>query len=226
MTNPGWMTHPLEPVVEQLKLPQRVLDHLSAWRAQWLELWMVRISGRCYVFRSPTRGEALIHDANAASSPAVAADRFVHDCVLEPEKLPDKMSLAEFDQLYRAIWAASGFRDESAFVERLRSFEELVAAPAHEFILVLTKAFPGLRPDEINSWQPDKIAYHVAIAKALLGIPPMKEKKTKAAPPGNPQTPPSPQNASVPQPPKPKDGRAFDWNKDLTEWEAFERSGG
>lgn len=220
------MTHPLEPVVEQLKLPQRVLDRLPAWRAKWLELWMVRISGRCYVFRSPTRGEALIHDANAATCPASAADRFVNDCVLEPEKLPDTMSLAEFEKLYQAIWAASGFRDESTFVDRLKTFEELVANPSHEFILVLTKAFPGLRPDEINSWQPDKIAYHVAIAKALLGIPPMKAKKPRSAPPGSPQAPPSPQNASVPRQPKPKEGRTFDWNKDLTEWEAFERSGG
>ena len=224
MTQPGWMYHPLEPVPDRLRLPKRVLDNLPAWRAKWLELWTVDVAGRIFVFRSPTRTEALVHDANFVASPAATADRFVSDCLLEPEKLPDDLPLEQFDLLYRAIWVASGFRDEAIFVERLKVFDSLVASPAHEYILILLRAFPGLRPDEINSWQPDKITYHLAVAKALLVVPPTKERRPRGPTPTLPQSsqPKPEQPASPAQPQAAK--KTFDWEKDLAEWRAFDSS--
>jgi hypothetical protein len=199
----GFGQHPLDPIPDVRRLPSKVLDKLSDWRKSWSEIWWIKVAGKHYVFRSPTRGEALEHDHNLASSPGQAQDRLVSDCLLHPESLPDDMPAQEWFQIYKAVWIASGWKDVGTFVRRMIEAEDLVYSDEHQHILLLLKAFQGLLPDVINSWQPEKLAYHIALAKALTGQPPTPPgQRAKFMPP----------EEKVPQP-RVRQG-TFDWEKD------------
>lgn len=219
----SWSSHPLDPVPEIQRLPQRVWENLTRWRKKWSEIWFVYVDGRPYVFRSPTRGEAIRHDMNAMVAPAQADDSFVHDCLLHPTELPDKMSLVSFDVLHRAIWKASGYRDNEVFLERLAQLEQFIGSPDQVYVMILVKAFPGLLPDTINSWQPEKLLYHLALAKAILELPPEQPGKKRRRrmphdqmPDGMPHGP-EPTSAAAPRPPR----EPLDWEAERAEYDAF-----
>jgi hypothetical protein len=196
-----------------LRLPAKVLEQIPVWRKQWSELWLVKVGDKDYAFRSPTREDAIQHDLNMPSAPALAVDQFVKDCLLYPKELPEKMPMSEFTSLYQAIWAASGFRDSRVFEDKLALFDRVARAPEQENLLLLLRTFPGLLPDDVNGWQPEKLIYHIALARVLQGVEPIKEKKPK---PGQAQAPATPTEA-------PKKG-TFSWDEDLKDYKAFERS--
>lgn len=210
---PGWLRHPLEPVPEVPMLPMKVWERLTEWRRKWNELWYVKVGGRHYVYRSPTRQDCIDHDGNFGTMPVRAIDDFVSRCMLYPEDLPGDLPSTEMEILYETIWSSSGFRDAEVFNHKVALFDNLVRSPDQENILLMMKAFPGLLPDQINSWQPEKIIYHIALARVLLGLEPMKmpeeERKRTRIP--------------VPEP-SDKPRQDFDWEQDLKEWQAFERS--
>lgn len=213
--------HPLEPVPEVPKLPEKIWEKLTAWRREWSEIWYLRLGGRYYVYRSPTRQDAINHDLNARTMPARAIDDFVGRCLLYPEQMPANMPLPDLNTLYRAIWESSGFHDPEAFFSKLLLFDGVVRSAEQENVLLLLKAFPGLLPDTINSWQPEKIIYHIALARYMLGAEPIKEPKKKR-PPNSP--PPSVEVSRVGQQLGTQTpGAAFDWEEDLKEMEAFRR---
>lgn len=199
-----------------LHLPDKVLKQIPVWRKQWSELWFVRLGDKPYVYRSPTRDDTIQYDLNVHSNPAMAADQFVKECLLHPEALPDSMALGEFQELYELIWATSG-RDPRAFEDKLALFDEVVRAPWQENLVLLLKSFPGLLPDTVNRWQPEKIIYHIALARVIQGMEPIKRKasRQKPAEPGEPNSPPTPA--------APRERRSFDWEKDKQEHEAFMR---
>lgn len=210
--SPGWLRHPLEPTPEAPKLPPKIWERLTEWRRTWSELWYLCVRGRHYVYRSPTRQDCIEHDLSIKTMPARAIDDFVGRCMLYPEKLPEDLPATDIEVLYEAIWGSSGFRDSEAFDTKLALFDNVVRSPEQENLLLLMKAFPGLLPDIINSWQPEKIIYHIALARVMLGAPPMK-------PPGNVKR--TIQNLTAPPE---RTRKPFDWHKDLDEWQAFERS--
>jgi len=166
--------HPLDPTSDGPRVPATVLEQLPKWREQWDEIWYVQIHNKHYVYRSPTRREAIEHDMNVMSVPELGMDSFVSKCILYPEDLPEDMTLADLQGLYESIWRASGFKDTEAFELRVAEFDNALRSPDQENILMMMKAFPGLLPDTINSWQPEKIIYHVALARIMLGMEPLK----------------------------------------------------
>jgi hypothetical protein len=208
--SPGWLRHPLEPIDKPPKLPQKVWERLTEWRRTWSELWYLEIRGRHYVYRSPTRQDCIDHDLNMKTMPTRAIDDFVCRCVLYPEELPADLPATDVETLYEAMWSVSGFRDPEAFDTKLALFDNVSRSPEQENILLLMKAFPGLLPDKINSWQPEKIIYHIALARILLGLEPL----------------PMPVEAAeeLQGPAQAPERRTFDWEQDLQEWKAFERS--
>lgn len=214
----GWLRHPLEPSSE-IDVPGKILEQLPKWRKSWDEIWYVHLSGENYVWRSPTRRDAIEYDLNRQSTLATAIDQLLKACLLHPEVMADDMSATDFLQLHELIWTVSGYRDAEFFVEKLYDFEQIVRSGDQVNILLLLRAFPGLLPDEINSWQPEKLVYHVALARAMLGIEPLVVKQAKR---GGPQrdVPDSPEVAQAPPMEGPKP--AFDWEKDLKEQQVFE----
>jgi hypothetical protein len=210
---PGWLRHPLEPVPEAPKLPPRIWERLTEWRKTWSELWYLCVRDKHYVFRSPTRQDCIEHDLSIRTMPARAVDAFVSGCILYPDQLPADLPATDIEVLYEAIWSSSGFRDPEAFDSKLALFDNVVRSPEQENLLLMMRAFPGLLPDVINSWQPEKIIYHIALARVMLGAPPMKQ-------PDRPS-----RNVQTPTAPPERTQKPFDWNKDLQEWKAFERSG-
>jgi hypothetical protein len=209
----GWVRHPLDPVPRGQRLPEAITKRLAEWRATWEELWYLNLGGKHYVLRTPTRRDAIEHDMNAQSNPARAVDRFVSQCVLYPAELPSDMRLEYFNTIYDVLWDVSSFKDPDGFTDRLLEFQEVAYAPDQEHLVNLVRAFQVL-PDEINSWQPNKLMYHMMLARRVLGLEPLKD--TRKRRPKQPAQQPPPQ-----APDKPK---TFDWNKDLEEWRAFERS--
>jgi hypothetical protein len=221
----GWTRHPLEPA-QKTDLPEEVLEGLPGWRRQWDEIWYIEISGRNYVFRAPTRGEAIKHDQNLVHSPGFAAKEFVDVCLLHPESMPEEVMLSEFDGLYKAVWVASGFKDQEVFQQRLDTFLSIVYSPDHQVITALLLAFPWLSVDEINTWQPEKITYHLALARFLLesrapeGVGPPPEAMARGVKPPYHNAPPPEQDIGASDFSK---GGFFDWNSDLREQQAFDR---
>jgi hypothetical protein len=215
---PGWLRHPLEPRSEIDEVPGEILNLLPEWRRSWDEIWYVRLGGNHYVWRSPTRKDAIEYDLNSQTTVASAVDQLLKACVLWPEELDGDMPANIFLTLHELVWQTSGYRDAEFFNEKLAQYEQIVRSGDHVNILLLIKAFQGrLLPDKINTWQPEKLIYHVAIARALLDVEPLKVKKAKRQrqPDQTPQA----------QPPQPRGPRpAYDWEKDLKEWDAFERS--
>jgi len=210
--SPGWLRHPLEPTPEVPKLPVKVWERLTEWRRTWSELWYLNVRGKHYVFRSPTRQNCIDHDLNMKTMPVRAVDEFVSCCILYPDELPADLPATDMEVLYEAIWDVSGFRNPEAFGTKVALFDNIVRSPEQENLLLLMKAFPGLLPDTINSWQPEKIIYHIALARTLMGLEPlgMPEEAVEDVQ-GPAQAPDQPQ-------------QAFDWERDLQEWKAFERS--
>lgn len=218
MNDPGRFQHPLEPLPEVPKLPAAVWERLTEWRKQWSEIWYVRIGEEHYVYRAPTRDDCIQHDLNSGTMPARAVDTFVQSCLLYPEVLPDDLDFTVMEGLYNVIWETSGARDPAEFENKLAVFDNLVRSPGQENLLLILKAFPGLLPDEVNSWQHEKIIYHVALARTLLGLEPMKppemsdEEKKRARAQARAEAQSQAQSGG------------FDWSQDLQEWQAFERS--
>lgn len=179
----------MEPLAEQPagapRVPPGILQRVPEWRRKWTELWGMEIAGDFYAFRSPTRGEAIGHEADMALSEPLAVDILVHTCLLSPTQLADSMPWRVVTCLYNAIWRVSGFGDSDAFQSKLSLFDAGVRSPDSQYILLLLKTFPGLLPKEINEWQPDELVYHIALAKALNGIPaedaPQDERQRRAA---------------------------------------------
>jgi hypothetical protein len=144
----------------------------------------------------------------------------VNRCLLHPEELPEDMSLADLQALYESIWRASGFKDTAAFESRVAEFDNALRSPEQENILLMMKAFPGLLPDTINSWQPEKIIYHIALARIMLNMDPLKL-------PERPRPGPEQQLSGVEPvrpPAQPQGSKTYNWQNDLAEWKAFERS--
>jgi len=178
----------MEPSAEQPAgaphIPPDIIRKVPGWRRKWTELWGVEVAGNFYAFRSPTRGEAIRHEANRAMSEPLAIDIVVHACLLSPERLDDSTPWRTVACLYNTIWRVSGFGDSDAFQSKLSSFDVGVRSPDSQYILLLLKTFPGLLPKQINEWQPDELVYHIALAKALNEIPaeqaPQDERQRRA----------------------------------------------
>lgn len=207
----GVPQHPLEPAAASYRIPQKILKRVPEWHRLWAEIWWVQIEDVDYVFRSPTRGDAVEHDLDMLSSPVGAQDAFVKKCLLMPDDLDEDMSLEAFLRLYKVIWDVSGLRNPEILEEKLYYYEQAVNSPDQSYILLLMKAFQGrLIPDDIKDWQPEKILYHAAIARTILGLDPLKPPPQKA--PGGPVAP--------PPRPQPKQ-QYFDWVKDKQAHEDF-----
>jgi hypothetical protein len=217
---PGWLRHPLEPRSEIDKVPGEILNRLPEWRRSWDEIWYVRLGGNDYVWRSPTRKDAIEYDLTSQTTAASAIDQLLKTCVLWPEELSGEMSANDFLTLHDLVWQTSGYRDLEFFNDKLAQYEQIVRSGDHVNILLLIKAFNGLLPDVINTWQPEKIIYHVAIARALLDVEPLQVKRKRRRQPSD-QSPPS---APTPEPPAQGPRKPYNWEDDLKEWDAFERS--
>lgn len=218
---PGWLRHPLEPSSEIEEVPGEILNRLPEWRRSWDEIWYVRLGGTDYVWRSPTRKDAIEYDLTSQSTIASAIDQLLKACVLWPEALSDSMLASEFLTLHDLVWQTSGYRNPEFFNDKLAQYEQIVRSGDHVNILLLLKAFDGLMPDVINTWQPEKLIYHVAIARALLDVEPLQVKRKRRRQPSDQP----PQGAPpTPEPPARGPRKPYDWEQDLKEWDAFERS--
>jgi hypothetical protein len=208
----SWSRDPLEPISQEaLHLPAIVWENLPVWRKQWPEIWYVRLRGELYVFRSPTRGDAIQHDMTWMSSPVMAADSLVNECLLYPSELSNDMSMTDVNGLAEAIWKAAGFRDPTSLYDKVVEYQELIQTdPNQANVIIIVKAFPRLTPDEINEMQPDQLAYHIALARAILGLEDLKPR---------PEVAKKRAQELRKQPRK----ATFDWKEDLRDYQAFER---
>lgn len=223
--------HPLGPASA---VPGNILAKVPVWRTQWRELWYARLSFGHVVYRNPTRGDVVEHNMNMQLAPYQAIDHFVHTCLLYPEGLPDSMTMGEFMGLYRAMWETSGFGDPETFEERLSEVEDVVNSPDYENILILLEAFPALLPEQINAWQSEQLALHIALARTKLGLKSPRQHKRSlnlrerrkamlAEMEGVPYTSvnpdPKPESKTEPKPDAKQNSRIFDWEADKRDYE-------
>jgi hypothetical protein len=206
----GWTNHPLDPVERGLRLPQSITTQLTKWRMAWEELWYVELEGTHYVFRTPTRRDIITWDLNSQTNPGIALDHLVSTCTLYPQELKDDMPLRHVNALGQCLIDVSLVGDQIAQTNRILDFQDIIQSGSQDAVAMIVRAF-GVTPDEINTWQPDKTAYHTALAMYILGMEPMKDTRPKEA------------RARVRAPQQPR-ADSYDWEKDRNESRAFESS--
>jgi len=217
-------------LLSEMDVPLAVRKRIPEWRKKWRELWFVEVEDRPYAYRAPTRGEVIQHNLNIQSAGIMAVDEFVQVCLLYPDEIYEDLSLGGFMVLYDTIWSTSYYLDQEAFDARLAELEQVVWTTDHENILIMLRAFPGLLPEKINSWQPEELMLHIAYARALIGIEPqgikadrlnLRKRRRELLAQMSGAPPPSPQQDHGQQKPEPverekprSDGSTFDWESD------------
>lgn len=165
------MTNTSGPLVLSDDLKKCCSDILE-WKNKYSNIYYQKIEDREYIFRLLTKSEYLalyfiqFHVSNEAE------DILLDKCVLYPqfsEGYFNDLKAGEVAVLVERILSLSGFSSMDNVKEDLDREREKIGLLDNQIVLIICKAFPYIKPSDVDKFDYPTILHYVSLAEELLG---------------------------------------------------------
>ena len=154
-------------------VPRNILEEGGFLRKRNRDLYCVAIKGKWFIFKLLTRYEFSILTSPEFTVLGCEEEFILKNCLLYPEADDydiDNELAGTVSSLVNIIVSTSGFESADTLLKNIQSNRDLMELADNQMIILLCKAFPHLKLDDINDFDLPKLAYHLALAEQILGV--------------------------------------------------------
>ena len=154
-------------------VPKNILEEGAFLRKRNRDLYCVAIKEKWFIFRLLTRYEFSVLTSPEFTVLGCEEEFVVKNCLLYPEADDYNISkelAGTVDSLVNIIVKASGFESADTLLKNLHDNRDLMELADNQMIVLLCKAFPHLKIDDINDFDLPKLAYYLALAEQVLDV--------------------------------------------------------
>lgn len=144
---------------------QLILD----WKERYSNIYYYRVGQHFFIFRLMTKGEYIALYLMQFHMKVEAEDLLLKRCVLYPESPMDECPAGMIASLIDNILKLSGFSEIENIKKDIESTRNTIALLDNQIILLICKAFPHLKPSDIDKFDYPTILRHIVLAEEVVG---------------------------------------------------------
>ena len=162
-------------------LPLEIKEKAVELKKKWSSIYCIKTGEMYIIVRSLTRKEFIFFVDLAQYSLGIEEDYVFSKAVLYPKfdvEFLNDCNAGIVSSSVEQIVHLSGFgspEDMEALIDASRGTMDLADS---QIIAILCKAFPGLNIEDIDNFDAQKLAYHIALAEKVLGVTLQFQKET------------------------------------------------
>jgi hypothetical protein len=148
-------------------------DEILSWKSKYGDIYFLEIEGKEYIFRTLTRGECRDIFSIQEKVGSDSTDIILEKCLLYPvydSMRFDDMLAGSVEYLLKTIIDLSGFSKTERFLSDLEKERNKIDALDTQIVLLICKAFPHLKPEDINNFNYQQLLQYIALAESILEI--------------------------------------------------------
>lgn len=148
-------------------------EDIFRWKEKYSSIYYVKIGNNEYVFRLLTRREYFDLLEIQEDSKRVAEEVLLTWCVLFPKMCPEQIGellAGDVQELLNSIGSKSGFSKKDELSKDLDEYRSYLGILDSQITLLVCKAFPGLRPEEVDQFDYHKLLRYIVLAESMLDV--------------------------------------------------------
>lgn len=151
---------------------KKCCSDILGWKNKYSNIYYQKIEDREYIFRLLTKSEYLALYFIQFHVSSEAEDILLDKCVLYPKfngEYFNELKAGEVSVLVERILSLSGFSSMDNVKEDLDREREKIGLLDNQIVLIICKAFPYIKPSDVDNFDYPTILHYVSLAEELLG---------------------------------------------------------
>ena len=147
-----------------------MIDNIILWKNKYNDIYILRIKNNVYIFRILTKKEYINILSLQDGIKYNIEDYIINNCVLCPEDKNniDNQLAGEIDYLIKSILSLSGFSENDNILKDIEHHREKITILDNQIVILICKAFPHIKPEDIDNFNYNELLRHLALAEAIL----------------------------------------------------------
>jgi hypothetical protein len=147
-----------------------IADSILSWKIKYSDIFLLDIKENTYIFRIFTKGEYLNILSLQNTIKDDIEDYIINNCILYPEDKSDidKTLAGEIDYLIKTIIKLSGFAEYGDIFSDIEKYRESTKILDNQIVILICKAFPHLKPEDIDKFNYHKLLRYLTLSEAIL----------------------------------------------------------
>jgi bifunctional DNA-binding transcriptional regulator/antitoxin component of YhaV-PrlF toxin-antitoxin module len=157
-----------------MEIPREILEKVDIFRENFGEIYTVKINSEIFLVRALTKKEFLKVSKIQDEDSSKAEEEVLRAAVLSPDmsdiRTIDNMLAGTAIGLVNSIINLSGFASPDTFLEKIEENRELMENLDNQIIILICRAFPHIKPSDLDNFNIQKICYYLSLAEKILGV--------------------------------------------------------